>query len=311
MKNLQLVIFILLFVPGMFGCVEEPDFSGNNDLGEIYLKGADKAMKTTGSVEIVWKGGGKGNGMGGDMSGEMGNQPENLRAFFEFDAHEATANSGAKGNVLFLVTDQDSTVHREIKATVVNVNIDPTQGKAWFYAQVISDSKGCNGGPGGHETGCSGDDHTDGGCGDDTSHDGGCSHDTTDEGGCTDDHSDGSTCTDGHTDEGGCTDDHSDGSTCTDEHTDEGGCSGSDMGNEGGMDQGSTGGTGMGNPLSGKNCRIGQFILVKVHDLSTPGALEDGLAWKWFAPETTFDLSIEPKKLCKKTIIEGNVFIHI
>lgn len=293
MKNLQPVFILLLFVLGTFGCMEEPDFPGNNDVSEIYLKGAVKAKKATGSVEIVWKGGGKGNGMGGEMSGEMGNQPENLRAFLEFNAHEAIDNTGAKGDVLFLVTDQDSTIHREIKATVVNVNIDPAQGKAWFYARVISDSKGCNGGggPGGHDTDCTGDDHTDGGCGDDTSHDGGCSHDSTDEGGCTDDHSDGSTCTDGHTDEGGC--------------------SGSDMGNEGGMDQGSPGGTGMGNPLSGKNCRTGQFILVKVHDLSTPGALQDGVAWKWYAPETTFDLSIEPKKLCKKTIIEGNVFIHI
>lgn len=294
MKTLKasLVVFLMLF--GTIGCVEEFDLQGDYSSNDVYLKKADIAKKLTGSVEIIWKGGKKGNDMGGEMSSEMGNQPENRRAFFEFNAHEATDKSLAKGEVVFYVTAEDLTVHREIRATVVNVKIDPTSMKGWFYALVISDTKGCNGGgePGSHDDGCSDSDHTEGGCSDDTSHDEGCSHDTTDEGGTSEDHTDG----------GGCTDDH----------TDEGGCSGSDTEHGGESDMGSPGGTAeKGNPLSGKNCRIGQYILVKVHDLSTPGAVEDGLAWKWFAPETVFDLSIEPKKICNKAIIAGNVVVHI
>jgi len=277
MKICQFTFIILLFLLGTVGCVEEPEFSVNLDSSDTNLKSIRDAKKATGSVEIIWKGGKKGNDIGGSIT----SQPEDLRAFFEFDAHEATEYSKAKGNVLFLVTDQNLTVHREIEASVIDVKVDSEQSKGWFYAKVTSDSKGCNGGEtGGHETGCvDGDDHADGGCEDDATHDDGCSHDLTDDGGCTDDHSEVDTCSDGQTDE-----------------------------NVG--DHGTPGGTGMGNPLKGKNCRIGQFILVKVHDLSSPGRLEDGLAWKWYGPETEFNLSVEPKKLCKKTIVEGNLYIH-
>jgi len=40
----------------------------------------------------------------------------------------------------------------------------------------------------------------------------------------------------------------------------------------------------MGNPTSGKNCRIGQILAVKIHDVDSPGMNEDGITWKWFDP---------------------------
>ena len=281
-----LLIFLIAFL--VTGCHEEFSNTELMPLGDTQIMVAPakgkKVNKATGSVEIIWKGGEKG--------GDMGNKPENLRAFFEFDAIETNSITGAKGNVIFRVTSEDLTIHREISANVIAINFCEEDSRSWFVAKVISDSKGCNGGPGGegHESGCSGED--DGGCGDDTSHDGGC--------------------TDGHTtDDGGC----------TDTHTDDGGCSGSDMGGPGETDSGSMGSTDKGNPLSGKNCRIGQLIVVKVHDVSTPGALGDEITWKWFAPNSSYNITNSDHKnitvnnsvvhLCKKTIIDGNLVVHI
>jgi len=277
MKTFKSTLLIFLLVFGIISC-DDDLITTDYDLANIMVNPElltmpqkAKMKKATGSVEIIWKGGKKGS--------DMGNQPENLRAFFDFNANEDNKNTG-KGEVVFRVTAQDLTIHREIRANVLDVNFD-IENRSWFVARVISDSKGCNGGPGGegHESGCSGED--DGGCGDDTEHDGGC----------TDEHT---------TDEGGC----------ADTHTDEESCSGSDAGAEGGKPE-VTGSEGKGNPLSGKNCRIGQLIIVKVHDKATPGAAGDGLTWKWFAPEYDYNISLEPTSLCKKTIIGGNLVVHL
>jgi hypothetical protein len=97
---------------------------------------------------------------------------------------------------------------------------------------------------------------------------------------------------------------------CTHDETDEGGCSDSDD------HAGTTGSDGKGNPLSGKNCRIGQILALKTHDIGTPGISNDRITWKWFDPgnyPTTQEMSVEPAivHLCKKEIIEGNVVIHL
>ena len=69
-----------------------------------------------------------------------------------------------------------------------------------------------------------------------------------------------------------------------------------------------------GNPLSGKNCRLGQIIAVKLHDGGTPGTNGDGITWKWFNPESpgtpAIDNCDEWPHLCKKTILAGNLVIH-
>ena len=150
-------------------------------------------------------------------------------------------------------------------------------------------------GGGSHDDGgCSGDHET----GDDTTHEGGCSgsHDTPEgadssdsshDGGCS--HDDGTT-----TDEGGCS--HDDGST-----HDDGGCGGDSgsSGSHGGSDKGG----------KGKECRVGQYIIVKIHDKGSPGT-EDGIAWKWYESIDGFAIEDEPKKLCKKTILAGNLAVH-
>lgn len=230
-------------------------------------------LKTTGSVQFLWKGGGQNNGK------EMEELADNMLAFIDFNAHKEVPGQDPKGEVVFRILDKDSVLHREIRANVQNVFIDPVQSKAWLIASVYYDSKGlendqCNDENGG----CSHDD--DGGCDhedeEESSHDGGCTHD------------DGEECSD--SEEGGCT------------HDDEGSCEG---GGEGGS--GST-------HLSGKNSRIGQIMAVKVHDGGSPGAVYDGITWKWFSSTGTFIPAIENisqwPHLCKKTIMEGNLVVH-
>ena len=121
---------------------------------------------------------------------------------------------------------------------------------------------------------------------------GGCDgHDdgTHDDGGCSD-----GTHDDGTHDDGGCSDGtHDDGTH------DDGGCSG------GGGDT-THGGAG----ISGKDPRVGQIVVVKVHDLGTPATNGDGIGWKWLAPGTLVDLGVEPKCMCKKEIVGGNLVVH-
>lgn len=74
----------------------------------------------------------------------------------------------------------------------------------------------------------------------------------------------------------------------------------------------------MGNPMSGKNCRIGQIIAIKMHDLGTPGTNGDKISWKWFSEATAPTLGeLKLQKpdpgaihLCQKTIIGGNLVVH-
>jgi len=66
--------------------------------------------------------------------------------------------------------------------------------------------------------------------------------------------------------------------------------------------------------MSGKNCRLGQIIALKVHDVGTPGRNGDGITWKWFSPEAMNVMSTDNIEswphLCKKTIIGGNIVVH-
>lgn len=337
MKTFSKIFTISILLTFTIGCMEE-NISPLSDLESIYgeatslstktVKGKlGKQTKITGMVQIEWKGG---NG------GDKGNQPEEMLAFAGFEGFEATDRKSVKGSFVYQVVKPDLTVHREITATLTGVVFAEEKGKlkAFMIGEVISDTKGCAGDghgghdsgceggscgghdPGGHDGGCSGSDgtdHTDGGCSGTDHTDGGCSgSDGTDhtDGGCSDsDHTDGG-CTDSDHTDGGCSNpDHTDS-----DHTD-GGCSGS--GGTGGStgDHGSGGDSGMGNALKGKNCRVGQIIVVKGHDGGTPGVNGDGITWKWFSPEGSFVPSISNTAdwphLCKKTILEGNIKIHI
>jgi len=211
-----------------------------------------------------------------------GNQSTDKLTFAEFDVHEARNHQEATGNFYFRVFSLDTILHREIVVDVTAVLIDETQNKGWFVGTVVSDTKGCEGnGQGGHNSGCN---DSEGGCeGDDSGgHTDACTgHDTGHDSGCSGD--------DGE------------------DHTD--GCGGS-SGGSGGSSQGN------GNAVSGKNCRIGQVLAVKIHDVNSPGMNGDGITWKWFDPDdaklesVNFDDVNGWPHLCKKERIGGNLALH-
>ncbi len=312
------------------GCGGEQPFGTNaassGDLLQLAA-GPAAAPKATGLVQVVWPGG----------MGRVIPPGEEKLAFADFNAFPATTAQPVRGTFIYRVLNADSTAHREIIATVTDAVVDVSQNKAWFAGLVISDVKICSGGSCDGDDGCS---HDDGGCGDDGSHDdggcsgggssggsdGGCSDGSHDDGDCSDGASDGSHddggcsdggsdggCSDGSHDDGGCSDGGSDGG-CSDGSHDDGGCS--DGGSDGGHDDGgcagggSDGGHGGPGGIPGKDPRVGQVVLVKVHDVGTPGTNGDGIAWKWLAPGTVLDLSLEPKQMCKKEIIGGNLVVH-
>jgi len=274
---------ILAGVVLLAGCGGEQPFgatvASSGDLLQLAA-GPAAAPKATGLVQVVWPG-----GMGRTIL-----PGEEKLAFADFNAFPAATSAPARGAFIYRVLNADSTPHREIIAAVTDAVVDVGQNKAWFAGLVISDVKICGGGSCDGADGCS---HDDGGCGDDGSHDdGGCS------GGGSSGGSDGG-CSDGSHDDGGCSDGGSDGG-CSDGGHDDGGCAGG----------GSDGGHGGPGGIPGKDPRVGQVVLVKVHDVGTPGTNGDGIAWKWMAPGTVVDLSLEPKHMCKKEIIGGNLVVH-
>jgi len=262
--------------------------------------------KVTGSIEIVSMGG-KGEGA-----------PEaEIRAFAEFEGFEMPAGMEPRGSFFFRVyrvTPEGLVLHREIEAAATDVVIDPVSHKAWMTAEVIADNKqcmsggGCDGEDGGSDGGC-----TD--CGGETGHDGGCSGsdgETHEDGGC----GGGSGGTGGMDSGigdmgGGCA--VTDGTTTTDDgcsggEDTSGGCSGGDDTSHDGVCAGRD------SHVSGSGSRLGQILVVKMHDLGTPGTNGDGITWKWFATEDQAVATInggEPKGLCKKTITGGNLLIHL
>lgn len=217
------------------------------------------------------------------MNNKGNGDPNDKIMIADFNAHEEHYNQDDHGTFIFSVLKSDSTIHRVITIDLDWVYVDEISNKAWFKGVVISDTKGCGGnGHGDHADGCE--------------DSGGCSGNESGE------HSEGCTGHDsGH--DSGCSGD--DGET----HTD--GCGGSGgMGSEGGM-----GGDG-GMRVNGKNCRIGQVMLVKVHDVGTPGTNGDGITWKWFDHDDPNVTNLNSSNvgswphLCKKTILNGNLVVH-
>lgn len=278
----SLVLVSLLFV-----------FSCDNPSGEIFPEIQDQpnlastpsnASKVTGFVKIEWKG-----------KGGSGNSTDK-QVFASFNAIESVFRSSnnklipAKGMFLYSVYKNDSTLEREVLANILEVGFsDPDTKKAWMFAEVISDTK-CD--PTDH-SGCNDSDHSDGGCSHDdgttddgTAHDEGCSHDdgttTTHDEGCS------------HDDSGTSHDETDTGGSCGQDHTDTGESSGGAPSDKGGK---------------GKLCRVGQFIVVKVHDKGSPGTM-DGITWKWLNDLDGFSIETEPEHLCKKIILEGNLKVH-
>ena len=327
------------------GCaVDQP--VGISEFPGLTLAMSDNAVtnvpKITGSVEIVW--------MGGNGAGAPDVENRAFAEFEGFEMPAGMAPRGSFHFLVYRVTPEGLVLHREIEAAAEGVVIDPVSHKAWMTAQVIADTKQCMSGGGcdGHDGGDGGMGGPGGctDCGGDTGHDGGCSGSdggTHDDGGCSG--SDGGTHDDGGCaggsggmggmeggsggmeggsggTEGGCS--GSDGTTHTDggcsgsdgtTHTD-GGCSGSDGGthDDGGC-AGGGGSGGMGYRVSGSGSRVGQYLAIKMHDGDTPATEGDGITWKWFAADNPnrpliTALDVWPH-LCKKTIVGGNLVIHL
>lgn len=316
MRKLSTIITVLLMIFFMFAC-DDPAKEIQREIDEelSFSPFSVKPSKVTGDVQVEWK------GKGG--SGTV----EDKLVYASFDAQESVIQFTkqkfvpAKGSFIFSVYKSDFTPEREIVANVVNVGFSNEQDKkAWIFAKVISDSK-CDSSD---HSGCSDSDHTEGGCSnDDSSHDGGCDHDDTGStdgtthdsgGGC--DHDDtGSTDGTTHDSGGGC--DHDDtGSTDDSSHDSGGGCDHDDSGSDTGLDHDDTShDTGSGGKPDdkggkGKQCRVGQYVVVKMHDKGSPGTA-DGITWKWFESLNGFSIESEPHKLCKKTILSGNLVVHI
>lgn len=237
--------------------------------------------QATGTVEIEWR------GKGGPQLGEG----EAKYAFASFAAFPDSAPKSPRGEFVYRVFNPDLTLHREIVVELFEVVTDPTIGRAWMAGLVVDDIKTCSGegdggsGIGGHDESCGN------GCSD-TTHDDGC----------------------GGGDTGGMPGGDPSG-TSPDE-----GCGGGDDGTThddscagGGSDAG-------GGMVSGKNSRVGQMLLAKVKDYGTPGWAVDHMTWKWFSVPTTEEelvitldqfLNDRPElKLCKKTILSGNLVVH-
>ena len=209
----------------------------------------------------------------------------------------------------------DYTPERKIVAKVIDVGFGDDK-KAWVFAEVTSDTK-CDTSD---HSGCSDSGHTDGGCShddEDSTHDEGCSHDTGTE------HDDSGTTHEDTGTDGGCDHDdteteHDDTGTVHDDTESEGGCDHDDTETDEGCDHDDTGtdhdeGSG-GKPDDkggkGKQCRVGQSVVIKMHDKGSPG-INDGITWKWFENLDGFSIESEPKRLCKKIILNGNLTVHI
>lgn len=248
-------------------------------------------VKATGEVEIVWPGG----------NGKIFPPGEEKLAFAEFAGFPATATQEERGEFRYIVLNPDLTPHRVIEAEVFRAKVYVSadgKPKAHLIGVVVSDTKACGGGGSSHDSGC------DGGCsgGEDDGHDSGCS--------------DAAPTPTGEVPDSGCS--GSDGTT----H--EGGCSGSDGGtHDDGCGGGGSGGAGgETDRVSGRYSRVGQIVVIKMHDGGTPATEGDGINWKWFAPMMTEEdvtrwLSCPMgdggggPKLCKKTIIGGNLVVHL
>jgi len=67
--------------------------------------------------------------------------------------------------------------------------------------------------------------------------------------------------------------------------------------------------------VSGKSCRVGQIVAVKLHDNGSPAVENDGISWKWFDAEDpgrpSADSIPDWPHLCRKTILGGNATVHL
>jgi len=282
------------------GCTPEQSLGS----GPQFARGNRTGVpgQAIGEVEIVWPG-----GKGRDIA-----PGEEKLAFADIMIVDNTTldddlgepqlpGQFPHGKFVYRVLNADGTLHREIVAAITGAVFDYDEHKVYALGEVVSDEKlcsgsgGCDGHDGGDEGGCGGDT---GGC---TGEEGGCSGGGDMGGGCTGETGETGGCTGGGEMGGGEM-----GGGCTGETGETGGCTG------GGHTGGGVGG------VPGNEPRVGQIVVIKLHDKATPAfsddgdpTNDDGITWKWFLAETapTIDTYAAWSHLCKKTIIGGNLTV--
>ena len=328
------------------GCAMDA-VTGTGDEAPLFAADNASLTKAVGEVEIIWP-----KSLKQDVpEGEEKLAFVQLEAF---PAADQPVRGSFTFRVLNLDSTLHREIVAELTGVIVDPVVRKAWYVGTVVSDEKICSGGCgghDGGEGGEGGGCDDGTHDDGGCsGHDTGtgDEGGCSgHDTGtteegsthEEGGCSGGGGDtggmggdmgggdmgggdmgggdmGGGCSDGTHDDGGCTDGgtHDDGG-CTDGGThDDGGCSGGDSHDDGGCSGGGSSGGHGEYHVSGKDPRVGQIIVGKMHDGGTPGVDLDGITWKWFHPENPNLPSIDDiaawPHLCKKTIIGGNLKIH-
>ena len=103
-------------------------------------KNTDVSLKATGEVLVTYEA----NPGGHNDKNQNGNDDSAGKTRFAlvtFDAHEASKNKDAKGNLMIVIKDKNGLIKREFKASVYDVRVEPSHPDAWFLATIESDER--------------------------------------------------------------------------------------------------------------------------------------------------------------------------
>jgi hypothetical protein len=186
LKNLLIVLSLILA-----GCDKDALLPTDAELlimqDKANSKNTDVAMKATGEVLVTYvanPGGHNDNNQNGNDAAEG----KTRFALVTFDAHEASKNKEAKGNLTIVIKDENGLTKREFKASVydVEVTVEPGHPDAWFLARIESDIRSDEGhsGEDEHDSGAPSGNGQMNGQSNDTNHDSDMHDEEDHEGGC-------------------------------------------------------------------------------------------------------------------------------
>lgn len=189
---LKNILFILSLI--LVGCNEDALMPADAELlSPESSKNTEKSLKTTGDVIVTYIA----NQGAHNDNNEKGNDASEEKIRFAqviFNAHEASKNNAAKGELTIIIKNKKGVIKREFKASVYDVAVEPLDQNAWFLATIESDIRSDEGhsGEDGHDdsadsgkgqgNGQSNDENHDSDEHDDDSHEGGCNSDDADHG---------------------------------------------------------------------------------------------------------------------------------
>ena len=150
-------------------------------------KNTEKSLKATGEVLVTYlatPGGHNDN----HENGKIQSEGKTRFALVEFNAHEASKNNAAKGELTIIIKNKNGEIKREFMASVYDVAVDPLLQDAWFLATIESDERSDEGhsGEDEHDEGANSGNGQMNGKTSDENHDSD-EHDDDHEGGCNSD----------------------------------------------------------------------------------------------------------------------------